>query len=96
MTNIAMENHHFQWETALQMGIFHSYVKLPEGILEDTSSSASSQLDSHKKFDTWDHPRYPLVLWYMAMENTHPINHGSVFIGKSPIFIGKSPYGNGT
>ena len=30
-TNIAMENHHFSWENPLQMTIFNSYVKLPEG-----------------------------------------------------------------
>ena len=30
-TNIAMENHHFQWVNPLQMAIFHSYVSLPEG-----------------------------------------------------------------
>ena len=27
-----MENHHFQWVNPLQMAIFNSYVKLPEGI----------------------------------------------------------------
>ena len=27
-----MENHYFQWENPLQMVIFNSYVKLPEGI----------------------------------------------------------------
>ena len=26
-----MENHHFQWENPLEMVIFNSYVKLPEG-----------------------------------------------------------------
>ena len=26
-----MENHHFSWENPLYMGIFNSYVKLPEG-----------------------------------------------------------------
>ena len=26
-----MENHHFYWENSLQMAIFNSYVKLPEG-----------------------------------------------------------------
>ena len=31
MTNIAMENHHFEWENPLYMVIFNSYVKLPEG-----------------------------------------------------------------
>ena len=31
MTNIAMENHHFQWENSLYMAIFNSYVTLPEG-----------------------------------------------------------------
>ena len=28
---IAIENHNFQWENSLEMVIFHSYVKLPEG-----------------------------------------------------------------
>ena len=32
MTNIAVENHHLKWENLLQMVIFNSYVKLPEGI----------------------------------------------------------------
>ena len=26
-----MENHHFSWENPLEMVIFNSYVKLPEG-----------------------------------------------------------------
>jgi hypothetical protein len=26
-----MENHHFEWENKLDMAIFNSYVKLPEG-----------------------------------------------------------------
>ena len=26
-----MENHHFDWANPLQMAIFHSYDKLPEG-----------------------------------------------------------------
>jgi len=28
-----MENHHFQWENPLEMVIFNSYVKLPEGTI---------------------------------------------------------------
>ena len=27
-----MGNHHVQWENSLYMAIFHSYVKLPDGI----------------------------------------------------------------
>ena len=30
-TNITIENHHVLWENPLQMAIFNSYVKLPEG-----------------------------------------------------------------
>ena len=26
-----MENHHFEWEIPLEIAIFNSYVKLPEG-----------------------------------------------------------------
>ena len=26
-----MEHHHFEWENKLEMAIFNSYVKLPEG-----------------------------------------------------------------
>ena len=32
MTNITMENHPFQWKNPLVLAIFHSYVKLPEGV----------------------------------------------------------------
>ena len=32
MTNIAIENHHFEWENSLYMASFHSYVKLEGGI----------------------------------------------------------------
>ena len=39
MTNIAIENHHVQWEIPLEMVIFNSYVSLPEGtFLEDDPS----------------------------------------------------------
>ena len=31
VTNIAMENHYVSWKNPLEMVIFHSYVKLPEG-----------------------------------------------------------------
>ena len=31
MTNIAMENHYVEWENPLEMAIFSSYVKLPDG-----------------------------------------------------------------
>ena len=30
-----MENHHFSWENPLLMVIFNSYVKLPEGKMDD-------------------------------------------------------------
>ena len=32
MTHIAVENHHVQWENPIQMVLFNSYVKFPEGI----------------------------------------------------------------
>ena len=32
MTNIAMENDHLWWIFPLEMVIFHSYIKLPEGM----------------------------------------------------------------
>ena len=37
-----MENHHFKWENSLQMAIFNSYVKLPEGITKQTLSLGCS------------------------------------------------------
>ena len=48
MTNIAMENHHFQWENPLQMVIFHSYVKLPEGTLKWTNVAFSTSSKYHE------------------------------------------------
>jgi len=36
-----MENHHFQWENPLQLVIFDSYVKLPEGILNPPATNSA-------------------------------------------------------
>jgi hypothetical protein len=33
MTNIAIENGHLYWIYPLKMVVFHSYVSLPEGIV---------------------------------------------------------------
>ena len=33
MTNIAMEHHHLEWIVPLDIVMFHSYTKLPEGDL---------------------------------------------------------------
>ena len=36
--NIAVENHHLSWENPLEMAMFNSYVRLPEGKYVDFSA----------------------------------------------------------
>ena len=42
-----MENHHFQWENPLQLVIFNSYVKLPEGILNPPAINSAFAAQWH-------------------------------------------------
>ena len=66
MTNIAVENHHFEWENPLSMAIFHGYVKLPEGNVEGW----------------WNFLHQHVCLWnkYMYMFGVTHKNHISISV----------------
>jgi hypothetical protein len=47
-----MENHHFQWENQLEIAIFNSYVKLPEGISHVSWVPQTNQPHGCSPFDS--------------------------------------------
>ena len=54
MTNITMENHRFFfWEISLEMAIFHSYVKLTEGILDHFEAGNGYDMLRPLDIGTW-------------------------------------------
>ena len=53
-----MENHHVQWVNPLEMAIFNSYVKLPEGNVGFAFELQCASLFSLRKFN-----RYPYILY---------------------------------
>ena len=49
-----MENHHFEWEDSLEIVVFNSYVKIPEG----TKMSRWMSLRTFDEAKNWDKDRY--------------------------------------
>ena len=73
---ITMENHHFQWVNPLQMAIFNSYVKLPEGSL--LGDRMNSYLISWQTYSQTNHEQTYCSSKFQAQSSDF-----SVFLGDS-------------